>query len=147
MIRIVPAFSSSPAVVQTTISTSVLLEDVEDLERTVTEPDLHVDAGGRGEPHQRDTQPHEEAEVTPVDVEAAVEDFAQLHGPEVRANGSLRAGTRGKMRTWRLPRETSIYANTTASRRLSTSTSASSWPVSVPAWRPGCWTCCSCSSA
>jgi len=77
----------------------VLLEQAEELERALAEPQIQVDAGSGWEPYQDQTQPHEQAEVTPVDVEAPVENLAQPHGPDVGINGSLREGTRGKMRT------------------------------------------------
>src|SRR6266571_5163097 len=50
------------------------------------------------------------------------------------------------MRTCRLPRETSISGNATASKRRSTSTSTLNWPASAPAWRRRCSTCSSCCS-
>src|SRR5712692_1954356 len=124
----------------------MLLEQVEELERVAAVPQVQVDARSSWEPHQDQTQPHEQAEVTPVEVKAAVENLAQPHGPEVRINGSLRARTRGKMRTWRLPRETSICGNITASRRRSTWTSSSSWRGSGRAWPRDCSICCCCQS-
>src|SRR5207245_2242391 len=58
--------------------------------RVAAEAELEIDPDGRGQPYDQGAQTHEQTEVAPINVEAAVEDLAELHRSQIRGAQILR---------------------------------------------------------
>src|SRR5207249_9157270 len=58
--------------------------------RVAAEAELEIDPDGCGQPYDQGAQTHEQTEVAPINVEAAVEDLAELHRSQIRGAQILR---------------------------------------------------------